>query len=254
MIAVCGYFRDSQTWNGVFINQVNKFFSFIRNQQNINKDDLEFFLLEGGSKDDTYKVLSEYGFASKLFSNKSIQIFQQEEENTNVASVVSEDRFKKLSKIGNKVLNAAKKSDNKYIFWMESDLIPPQNLLTELLSYTRENQWNKTLAIAPIPTFDWNGQHQFYDTWAFEGSKGEKWNNLDLFKLITYKDRLRPMNSIGSCALINAELLRKYDIDFGEGCFPELCKQGRQYGLNIYCDVGLKIAHPSNSYLNGRMI
>lgn len=253
MIAVCSYFRDSQTWEGVYINQVNKFFSFIRNQDKINPNDLEFFLLEGGSKDDTYQVLSEYGLGSKLFTDKSIQIFKQEEDNTNVASIISEDRFKRLSKIGNKLLNAAKKSDNKYIFWMESDLIPPQNLLCNLLKWTEEEQWGKTLAIAPIPTFDWNGKHQFYDTWAFEGSKGEKWNNLDLYKLMDYKERLRPMNSIGSCALMNAELMRKYDIDFGEGCFPELCKQGRQYGLNIYCDLAIKIAHPSMYYLNNRM-
>jgi len=247
MIAICSYFRDSQNWHGFNINQVNKFFSSITNQENIDKNDLVFFLLEGNSKDNTKEVIKSY--QDKLNIN-----LLEEQSTTNVGSIVSQERFKNLSRIGNLVLNKAKELNPKYILWMESDLVPPPNMLSELLSWTKEHSWNKTFCISPVPTFDINGQHQFYDTWAFEGSGGEKWNNLDLFKILSSKQRLRPMRSIGSCALINGELLTKYNLDFGEGCFPELCHQARTFGLSIYCDTSVKISHPSLNYISNRLI
>lgn len=247
-IAVCSYFRDSNVWHGRDIGQVSRFFRQILSQK-IEKDFI-FSLLEGGSKDGT--LASIHQWKENIVSK--VHLIEDEVVNTNVASTVSADRFKNLSRIGNKVLNQAKDFNTKYIFWQESDLIIGENLLHRLLAFTEEEPWQNTLAIAPVPMFSWQGQDLFYDTWAFEGSKGEKWGNPDLYKLMCYQDELRPMKSIGSCALLNAELLRKYNIDFGEGCFPELCKQGKSFGLNIYCDTGSMIKHPSEHYIEGRMV
>lgn len=209
--------------------------------------DFTYYLLEGDSKDNTREVIESYRPTHNLF-------LLIDQSTTQVGSVVSGERFANLSRIGNLVLNSAKAGNDDLILWMESDLIPQQNMLKELIKWTQDINWNNTLAIAPVPTFDWNGFHQFYDTWAFEGSEGEKWGNQDLMGLMSYRNRLRPMNSIGSCALLNGKLLRKYNIDFGTGCFPELCQQGRRFGLKIYCDTMIKIAHPSQNYFNNRLI
>lgn len=248
-IAVCSYFRDSNEWHGKIISQVDRFFKQILNQ-NINNGRFKFSLLEGGSKDGTLASIRQW----KENITSDVYLIEDEVVNTNVASTISANRFKNLSRIGNNVLNQAKDLNTKFIFWQESDLIIPDNLLSRLLSFTRENQWNHTLAIAPVPMFNWQGQDLFYDTWAFEGSKGEKWGNPDLYKLMCYHEELRPMKSIGSCALLNAELLIKYNIDFGEGCFPELCKQGKSFGLNIYCDTGSMVKHPSDFYIENRLV
>lgn len=251
-ISICSYFKDSVNWQGRNIDQVNKYFTNLLGQTGIHKERFKFFLLEGNSKDNTYENLLQYK-ENNLKYQFELEKFNIDGE---VASVVSQNRFSRLSKIGNKLLEKAKEDGRRFIFWMESDLIPPKDLMIRLFKWMMalRRKWHNTLAISPIPIFNWQGKKQFYDTWAFEGNFGEKWQNQDLDHIIHYREILRPMNSIGSCAILNADLLRKFNINFGEGCFPELCRQGKSHGLDIYCDTSLEIKHPSKEYVNGRMI
>jgi hypothetical protein len=250
-IAVASMFRNSEVWHGRQINQVDKFFNSILGQEGGSKHfDLTFHLVEGNSTDTTLKKLRYW---QSIFPD--ITLYQKQVKGSEVASVVSETRFKNLSSVGNVALQAARDSGTDYVLWMESDLIPPANLaISLLLPFMEESAEQSIFAVAPVPVFHQGGRKLFYDTWAFEGSDGQKWGNGDLDKLVKTSTCLRSMNSIGSCALLNGSILREHRLDFGEGCFPALCKSGREAGYGVYCDVTVEVQHPCNENVNGRLI
>lgn len=241
-------FRDSETWQGRYIGQVNRFFDQMVRQQGsgVSQSQLKFFLVEGNSRDDTRAKLGEW----KDILGDRVTILDHEVHGSAVSSIESEARFRNLSAVGNTALRAARDSGCKYILWVESDFIVPHDLLARLLETA--SPW--TLAMAPVPVFYQNGRKQFYDTWAFRGAGGQRWTNDDLPSLLGGSLRFLPMSSIGSCALLNGDSLREYNLDFGEGCFPELCRRGREHGLLVQCDLTLEIEHPCSVNLNGRLV
>jgi hypothetical protein len=250
-VAIASYFRDSQTWHGHRINQVDTYFKNVDREAGLAGVDPTLFLLEGDSKDDTWDALCRYRDARP----GRVHLTKHEVKNAPaIASIVSEDRWRTLSEVGNVVLRQARDSGADVVYWTESDLLPAEGLLSSLLEHTKTPRWESTLAVAPLPVFQNGRVKHFYDTWAFEGINREKWWNHDLEKLRAYPARLRPMRSIGSCAILNGHLLRKFNLDFGTGCFPALCNAGRDNGLSIYCDVTLEIQHPCTRNIAGRLV
>lgn len=255
-IAVCSMFRDSQSWGGVQINQVNRFFEQMEDQGDFCGKRLSYFLVEGNSQDNTWEVLNYY---CDVFTRRmqTVKLFKQEVQGSSVASIVSEARFKNLSAIGNTVLRAARDSDCDDVFWVESDFYLPRYVLNKLLYAKEQEWWDTCLGVCPIPFF----KHHFYDTWAFEGINGERWGNNDLDAVAGQMPdgskplgRYRQMRSFGSCALLNGDNLRRHGLDFRDGCFPALCAAGREAGLSLWCDTGCGIEHPSARNINGRLV
>ena len=249
-IAICTMFRDSERWHGHNIHQVGKFFEFF--EQNSGGHQLTYYVAEGGSTDNTREVLGRWRILldpGRLYIRTS-----PPPPNVEVASVVSETRFKHLSACGNIPLREARDDDFTHILWMESDLVPPSDLIPALFEHAETPEWADTLAVAPVPIFQQDGRDRFYDTWAFRDLLGRPWGNDDLAWFRNNPLGFVPVSSVGSCVLLNGTLLREHGIDFQEGCFPALCAAGRKAGLNIYVDTTIEVQHPCSQLVNGRLI
>ena len=251
-IAVASYFRNSQTWHGRRIDQAHTYFANVEREAKSAGVTPRYYLLEGDSSDDTWETLCRY------HDERPDQIHLTKysvRDAPPIASIVSNDRFRTLSEVGNVVLRGARDSGADLVFWIESDLLPQENLLSGLMDATRILDWERVLAVAPVAVIAPGGHRLHYDVWAFEGSHGERFNNDDLGKLLASPfGRYWPMNAVGSCALLNGRALREAKIDFGDGCFPALCRAARDAGLNVLCDLAVRIEHPSNFNVAGRWI
>lgn len=251
-IAICSMFRDSQMWHGVQISQFDRFIRQMMEQEKDNEGKtFGYYLVEGNSKDDTWdrlKGLSE--------ANEDVHVFKHDIAGSDVASIVSEARFKNLSEVANVALRAARDSGAKKVLWVESDFILPTDIIRNLhhTEQTSSVYWDVTLGVAPVPVFLQSGKLSFYDTWAFEGQNGQKWANGELPDLCAVNEKFRPMKSVGSCMLMNGDNLRRHNLDFGDGCFPALCAAGKKAGLLIDCDITLNVFHPCSKNINGRLI
>lgn len=246
-ISVCSMFRDSNNWHGININQVDSYFSNLRKQSKLNNISFKFHCLEGDSKDNTLQTLEQY---QKYYD---VNIIKYDIGGSAPSSCGSNERRKLLSDVGNRCLHSALKDDTDLIFWMESDLIPINNMLGQLLKSISKVNWDQTGLIAPTAVIKLKNIECFYDGWAYEGINGEKWSVGDLEKF-TNQPELIEMNAIGCAALINANNLRKYNIDFQDGCFPRMCELIRQNNLKVYCQTNCFIQHPSQVNVAERWI
>jgi len=246
-IAVASMFRDSEFWCGRHILQVERFFQQVERECSTRSLIPNYYLVEGNSRDDTWDKLRQY---SDIYQDR-VNLFKHDVVGSDVASIVSETRFRNLSVTANVAFRAARDSGAEYVLWVESDFIlrPETHVLHKLMNFTYSWAWGMALGIVPVPVFG----NMFYDTWAFEGLNGEKWSNNDLDKLLKLGTYV-PLKSAGSCMLMNGDNLRQYNLDFGTGCFPSLCRQAREHKLTIDCDTTCLIYHPSEYYLNGRLI
>lgn len=244
-IAACSLFRDSQEWYAKKINQVDRFFKQLEQEKCITS----YHLVEGNSIDNTYQSIMNWS----NHTNTKVELIKHDVVGSEVASVVSVNRFKNLSTIGNLALESAKKVDADFIFWIESDFIFEQGLISNLLKFSEYNEelWQNSLGVCPVPRFG----NSFYDTWAFKGINGETWSNNDLEKFKKYPLTYLELSSFGSCALMNAKKIKEYNLSFGvDGCFPELCRQAKSFGLKLFCDTTQIIEHPSSDMLGGRLV
>jgi cellulose synthase/poly-beta-1,6-N-acetylglucosamine synthase-like glycosyltransferase len=249
-IAVASMFRDSQTWHGRSIDQVDRFFRQLTSQEGVDISEFGYFLVEGNSTDTTWESLCDHAY----WNAPRVKLHRHEVSGSEVASVVSEQRFANLSAVANTALRAARDSGAKYVLWVESDFIVPPDLLSKLLNATRSDQWGDCLGVAPVPVFYNGGRKWFYDTWGFEGQYGRRWGNNELAELVGGSKQYLQLKSFGSCALLNGEALRAHNLDFGTGCFPALCEAGRRAGLFLACDKTVEILHPSEAYVAGRLV
>lgn len=248
-IAVCSLFRDSMVWHGRQINQVQRFFE----QMGAQGLALDFFLVEGNSKDNTLEALNLYK-DSAAFGGHNITILNCEVEGSEVVSLEDETRFKNLSKCGNLALNTAKfNKDIKYILWVESDIIiKDENLLRVLindLEYCKYHGSGEFLGVAPIPTYE--NKNELYDTFVFKGPNGESFGpSMAPFE----KGEPLELGAFGTCALMDADILRKYNLDFGDRCMMELCVKARNNKLRLLANSNLRVYHPNGENVSGRLV
>jgi GT2 family glycosyltransferase len=230
-------------WGGIHINHIERYFHQIESQTNLNQNEIGFFLLEGDSKDNTADTLKIY--ASE---RNNVKIFHQSATYGMVTSTDDPNRIASVSRLGTRLINEAKEHC-QYVMFVESDLIMPDNLISTLLS---DIEQLKAGIVAPIAML--YAQNIFYDTWAFRNLDDSRWQGHHPFShVIDQYERFIPMKSVGSCAIIDGEALRK-GANFNEGAFVELCNNVRSLGYEIYADKLLRIWHPSSSLVNGRWV
>jgi len=241
MIAVCSMFRDSQKWHGHDIGQVDRYLAQLESQT-VGLENLDIYAIEGHSTDDTFDRLNRL---KNEFPN--LYVFKDEGEAVQVASNENPDRFLALSRIGNQILSKVDLSKNyDYLLWVESDLVIPPNLIERLIETSKK--YPAPNIIAPSAQILADGFVLFYDTWGFRYPGGKRWTNY-----IFPRDGRFIMDSIGSCALIDMDLMRK-GLNFGTGCFVQLCNTARTWGATIVADCYTTIYHPSNSFIEGRWV
>lgn len=239
-ITVCSLFRDSQHWHGHAINQVDRYFKQLSSQGSY---ELEFHLVEGNSADDTYDKLTQYSGHHKITLHKF------EIAGSEVESTTNSVRLSNLSKIGNAALKSALSTDSEYLLWIESDLIIGNNFLDSITKFVRSSHWSGSLGVSPITTI---GPY-FYDTWAFRSIDGHTFPSTIARGMFGTKEYV-PLRSFGCCALLNANNIRKYNLDFGNNCFRHLCETAFEANLTLWCDPTLFIAHPDSMNIASRWI
>lgn len=242
MIAVCSLFKDSQKWWGNSINQVDRYIEQLLNQT-IGFENLDIYCLEGHSHDNTYSRLLEYN--NQL---DNVHVYKDDGPSVEVCSNERPERFAALSRIGNLALsNIDLTQPYTHVLWVESDLIVEPNVIQELVTQSLEHYLEETI-IAPITKIQTGNKTLFYDTWGFRDLNGKRWTN---YHYPTSGQHM--MSSIGSCALIDITLIRK-NLNFGEGCFVELCRRASNMGATIIADCDISVYHPSNRLIRGRWI
>lgn len=237
-IAVCSMFRNSVTWHNKNIDHIEKYFQRML-QQDIGFDNLDFFFIEGDSTDNTAEKLLE---KKSIYNNiKYLEINRHVKTHYN-GMVADQTRLTGLSSLGDTLLNNINDKYD-YVLWIESDLIIETNLISSLVE-TRLQINHGPVIVSPFVKLG----DLFYDTWAFKEINGKSWSNNK-----TTSNKLTPMNSVGSCALIDFEII-KNGIRFENGAFINLCDQARnQLSAQIYCDERIIINHP-NTLLNNRWV
>ena len=238
-LVICSMFKDSQLWNGYPINQVNRYIEQISNQDhNINNCAYRFLVAK--SKDNT---INDLHILSHVLS--SVEIYEESKVFTKaVASTL--DRIVNSSEAANYFLNLVRNIGKTYL-WIESDLVFDNNLISNL-----SQGLNQFDIIAPCVYMK---QHQwFYDTWGFINIDGSNIpnsynSNYDTENINRYKE----MQSIGSCALINGEIINS-GINFGANGFRYLCGKARENGFKIGVDFNTRIYHPDSKQVANRWI
>jgi hypothetical protein len=250
-VAVASLFRDSQVWHERPILQVERFFRQMDEQGRAADVDLSYFLLEGDSRDGTRAALE----AKQGLLGHAVTLIKHDVGGSPPSSTGEADRYRCLSEVGNACLRAARDSVADIVFWVESDIVLRPQVLASLLDATQEPWWGETLAVAPVPVIRPHGNGPgLYDTWGFEGENGERWHLWQLGSLRQHPGRYRPMRSVGTCAVLNADLMRRHNIDFRDYCFRGLCQAGRDVGLKVWCDVEVEVEHPGSELVEGRWV
>jgi hypothetical protein len=244
-IHVCSMFRDSQSWAGMDINQVERFFAQMAGLSLPQQTKLSLWLIEGDSVDNTPEKLVECGIAYGKHTNiADVRLFLGEKNKhfSLVCSTTNKDRIQGLSTLADSLIKRVELEDNDYVLWIESDFIIKADTIRRLIRVAE--RYENTI-VAPWPMDEMGN---FYDTWAFTGVDGKKFNPSQKGGA-----GLIEMSSIGSCALIPGSLIKK-GCNFGFGAFPELCKRALDLGAMILCDTDNVILHPKSMVINNRAI
>lgn len=230
-IAVCSMFRNSVEWYGVRINHINRYFNQMRDQT-IGFENLDFYLLEGDSTDSTKEELSK---KEKQFSNIKFLATDFNFQLPMNSMKAHETRIKSLSIMGDFILNNIREAYD-YVFWIESDLIIQNNTIENLVLRIESINYPR-LIISPFVKIG----NLFYDTWAFRSL----YTNINWDNNRKPLKKLSEMESVGSCALMNYEII-KDGARFQDGAFINLCRMALEQKAKIYCDESLIIEHPAN--------
>lgn len=245
-LAICSFFKDSQVWGGLKINQVDRYFNQIK-EQNLEID-WKIFAIEGNSSDDT-----RFSLENAQLCGWNIEIIDDEiSKDSPVQSTTGSNRMKTLNDLGNFMLEKVKGKAKNYL-WLESDLIIPDYLIESLLFAQHRSKFD---IIAPVITEQ--TRDIFYDIWGFVDLDGKEWNQNSHNEYNPHHsksefDRYIEMSSIGSCALISGNIVNS-GINFGDNCFRGLCQNARNAGYKVGVDLETRIFHPSRYFINGRLV
>jgi hypothetical protein len=208
---------------------------------------MDIYCLEGHSSDNTYAELERFKHliapTGNLILNKDIG------DSVEVCSVENKARFAAMSRIGNLALSKVDLTKPyTHLLWVESDLILEHTVIDMLIQ--RSNTLGRPSIVAPITKIKdkYSTRTMFYDTWGFRNLDGSRWTNY-----VFPKSGQHLMSSIGSCALIDMSLIRN-GLNFGDGCFVELCKRATDIGATIMADCDISVYHPSNAFVKGRWV
>lgn len=241
-------FRDSQTFCGKPINQIPRFFRQINEQElppHIIINDV--ICVYTKSNDDTEKALEQ----KKNSSIYNVEIYNCDNTYSGVISITDKNRLMGLSKCANVGFEKAKK-DCDYLFLIESDLIIYNSLLIYNLLNTF-SELDNVGCVSPLVFLD-TKRECFYDTFCFRSQDGKMWTNnkpwcIDFDKCEKYIE----MSCVGSCSLINKEVLSK-NIDFGNRGYLDFCEKIIKEKKKIIVNKDCVIYHPSKQNINGRWI
>lgn len=249
-ISVATMFRNSVSWHGHSLDHIPKIFDQLQSQT-VAQYITEIVCIEGGSTDNTREKLEEI---SQTHCSIPVTILHEEPLFDSVASIVDSHRLASLSNSGNRVLrNISKEAD--CVFWVESDLIFNTDVIERLLEGAAHENVGVVSPIIMLQGGRWETAPGFYDTFCFESLSGSKWQQRSPWSH-DYNNGQRYIEngSIGSMALIDANLILEHGVSFGQNCFLDLCAMVRKLQRKVYVDKETIIYHPGSHCIQERWI
>jgi hypothetical protein len=193
--------------------------------------DFRLIACEGDSGDNTRDELQQYARARGILLDLRI---------CNVGgprygSVESPDRFQRLSRVGNCILEGVDERDDIMVY-VESDLVwDPATLVS--LGGTIENNPDVDV-VAPYVFAGLN----FYDVWGFRGLDGTRFAPFLPYHSSTRGTEMVEVSSVGSCLVMRGEVARSARI-INDECLVGFCRDARAKGYRIWVDPKQRVRH-----------
>lgn len=143
------------------------------------------------------------------------------------------ERMEALSGVGNEILAGVRNTDDVLVY-VESDLIWKPDTIVRCI-----DQLGTGIDVVAPMTFA--GEH-FYDVWAFRVN-GSRFGPFAPFYDRLRLDSLTPVDSVGSCLVMKADVARK-TAPMTNGAIVEWCANARNAGFKLFCDARERIHHP----------
>jgi hypothetical protein len=189
-------------------------------------------VVEGDSgNDDVWKRL--YRTASRY--NLECYISDATHGGPVFGSVVSAERFKALSKVGNRMLSLVQPEDD-IVVYVESDLIWHERIMLHLGAQVLDHDLD---IVSPLVMAGDN----FYDVWAFRGLDGAHFAPFKPYYHALHPMGLTLVNSVGSCLVMKGEVARNCRI-INDNCLVGFCEDARDKGYRVWVDSRMKVNHP----------
>jgi hypothetical protein len=151
-------------------------------------------------------------------------------------SVVSEERFKALSKVGNTMLELVQPDDD-IVVYVESDLIWIPETMLRLGSFVLDCHLD---IVSPLVM----AGDSFYDVWAFRGLDQSHFAPFKPYhSCLNDSSYLTEVYSVGSCLVMKGEVARKCRI-INDNCLVGFCEDARSKGYKVWVDSKIKVNHP----------
>lgn len=257
-ILICSLFRDSEKFINMFLSNLGKLIIY-SNKKNI-KIDLCF--IEGNSTDNTHSILKSW-LENTLLKNINYN-FKKIDINSSL------DRFTSLSILRNMLIKIGLKSYHDYILMIDSDTLPEENLLEQLIESIEINQCDVMAPLVFIENFRTYNDNYMYDTLAYIDNNNNRFDHHHPYNRELIKKDIVKMSSVGTCYLIKPniynindfkdfsitkcyeESINKYPITYdsineetNEPESEQICffKKVKRKGYQIYVDKNIKLLH-----------
>lgn len=140
-----------------------------------------------------------------------------------------------------KIVIEAKKRNAEYIFWVDSDTIPPKNALKDLLSCNKD-------IVSGIYAF----KYMDSDDAVVMRINGDHYENITVTELLQ-GERIKEIDACGfGCILTKTDVFREqnfiYDTRRGEDTY--FCEKAKVNGYKIYVDNRVGCGHKGDIFYN----
>jgi hypothetical protein len=223
-VAIGSLWRNSETRVGRYFGQV----ASLRDRLAAQGDCLRVVAVEGDSTDATRRLLTDWAHSTGI----ALHLATLNHGGPEFGSVEDGARMRALSKVANALLDEVISDDDVFVY-VESDLLWSSDVIMRLIDRLAPGRD----VIAPLPMA---GAH-FYDIWAFRVN-GSRFSPFPPFYPGLRLDELTPVDSVGSCLVMRAEVART--VRMQDGALVQFCANARQAGFGIFCDGRERIDHP----------
>lgn len=219
-VAALSLFRDSSQQ---YIDQY-----FDRASSISGNHDIDFFLVEGDSKNNTFGMLE-----AKAKGDERFKALKNDTGLPQMGSVVHDIRFRCLTRTANPTIDAIAEMDYDYFWFIDSDLLYPPTIVSSMIRAEKD-------VVAPIIM----AGPAFYDLWAFRGMNG-----IGIGPHTDWIKDSRPveLSSVGGCVMIDHDFIRLGARMTETESIVGLCKECSELGASIWMDTTSVVFHPGGT-------
>jgi len=216
-IAAMSLFRDSSQ------QYIDEYFDRARSISGGHQ--IDFFLVEGDSKNNTFDMLR-----AKAGDDKRFKVIKNDTGLPQMGSTVHETRFKCLTRTANPTIADIAELDYDYFWYIDSDLLYSPGIVNALMSAKRD-------VIAPIIM----AGEAFYDIWAYRNMDGKSVGPHTHWIVDSQPIRL---SSVGGCVMIKHEFIRRGARMTETESIVGLCEESSRLGAEVWMDTTSVVFHP----------